>query len=210
MSDLSTLDATRPADGDPVNAGASRMREERAAILGSFGIEHALAGFHKFLLSNFVSLPAAGTAGRIAINNTPGGEQLYLDNGTAWQVLHPFWTQFKTDANSQALSAGVWTDVLTDNINVNSTSTYLALVAINLVKLTALTQFTFKVLLAGAETSPTNRSAPTYSAAVLPDVFTYYTWAYAQMAAGTSQIKVQVNAGAAATKSSCSIFSIAL
>ncbi len=82
MADLSTLDATAPADIDPASQGASQIRTERADLLGWAGVEHALTGPHKFLVGGVALRPAPGNVGRIYINTDSG--QIEYDNGSAW------------------------------------------------------------------------------------------------------------------------------
>ncbi len=86
MADLTTLDATQPSDSESAGAGASRMREERAAILGSFNLEHALAGAHAFLRGDQAARPAAGNAGRLYLNTTD--KRIERDDGAAWNIAN--------------------------------------------------------------------------------------------------------------------------
>jgi len=86
MADLSTLDPTQPPDSESAGSGASRIREERAAIIGSFNLEHALAGAHAFLRGNQGARPAAGNAGRIYLNTTD--KRIERDTGSAWNILN--------------------------------------------------------------------------------------------------------------------------
>ncbi|SRR6266849_1083595 len=95
MADLSTLDATSPADVDLVSQGAARIRETRDQTKNSFGLgsgaggtfaEHYLSGPHKFGLGSTAGRPAAGNAGRLYLN-TDGGTHLDFDNGVAWAAL---------------------------------------------------------------------------------------------------------------------------
>jgi hypothetical protein len=96
MADLSTLDATQPPDTQAVSQGAARIRETRAAILGSFGTtagaggtqtEHFWNGVHKFPNGAVGARPAAGNSGRLFINNS--ANRFQLDNGSSWVTLHP-------------------------------------------------------------------------------------------------------------------------
>jgi hypothetical protein len=85
MADLTTLDPLAPPGGEDISLGDDRIRETRAAILGSFGIEHNLSGVHKIPNGAPGALPASGNAGRVFIDTTNGYP--LLDTGSAWNLL---------------------------------------------------------------------------------------------------------------------------
>jgi len=86
MSDLSTLDPSQPSDGQQVSQGAARIRETRAATIGSYQSEHDLRGPHTFLSGDVGAEPAAGFLNRIFLNTIR--KFLERDTGAAWQTLH--------------------------------------------------------------------------------------------------------------------------
>jgi hypothetical protein len=90
MADLTTLDPTKPADGDLASAGASRMREERADLIGWSAIEHALTGAHTFKTGDgtfpaLPAVPAPGNIGRIFLDTLNG--RVLRDDGAVWRYL---------------------------------------------------------------------------------------------------------------------------
>jgi len=196
MADLSTLDATKPADSDPVSAGASRMREERSALLTSFGLEHGLAGVHKFLQSNFAGLPAAGNAGRIALDTTAGKEQLYLDDGSAWGTLHPIWVQSKSVPGNMALTASVYTEVLGDTLVLSATSNVIYLMSVVFIKAVNSCPIAIRFEVDGIDVMPFNKQAANYSVAALPDSFIFTCWGFSpSLAGGSHTISFKVHPG---------------
>src|SRR2546422_581087 len=98
MADLSTLDPTRPADTEQASQGASRIREERADLLGWAGVEHYLNGAHHFMSGDASLLPAPGNSGRIFLDTTRN--LLLRDDGTQWRMLHtlPIVRDFKLNS----------------------------------------------------------------------------------------------------------------
>lgn len=85
MADLSTLDPLAPPGSEDRSLGDDRIRETRAAILGSFGIEHALTGEHKFLMGALSGIPTAGHAGRLFVDTT--NNQVLIDDGAKWVLF---------------------------------------------------------------------------------------------------------------------------
>lgn len=204
MADLSTLDVTRPADVDPVSAGASRERETRAATVGSFGVEHDLTGVHAFLLSIFTGLPAAGNAGRIAINNVAGSEQLYLDNGTAWQILHPFNVVLAQNIGNGALS-GSFTTVVAQSINPGPALNLLVLASVNITRAVSNTTHDYQITVDSVEIPPLTRKGQNYQMSILPDTMTYNTWGYTTLTAGLHTVEFKAKVSNAATKTAATM-----
>lgn len=99
MADLTTLDPTLPPDTEVASLGASRIRDTRAAILGSFGApadngfggtqaEHHLNGPHAIPSGNIGFEPAAGNLGRLFLALLGNGQRIIrYDNGSSWISL---------------------------------------------------------------------------------------------------------------------------
>lgn len=98
MADLSTINTALPADTDLVSEGASRMRELRAAVVGSVDLEHTLTGRHQF--------PYAGTASRPTVEATAGQLFLNSDRGCIEASVFGLWGILRTVPMSYVYTAG--------------------------------------------------------------------------------------------------------
>lgn len=85
MAGLDDINPTNPAGNETPTLGDNRIRALAAKIIEAFGIEHALAGEHTFLVGSAAQRPAAGHEGRFFILTAAGvAVELQYDTGSAW------------------------------------------------------------------------------------------------------------------------------
>jgi hypothetical protein len=120
---LDTLDENRPRDSDPVSLGDDAIRETRASIKQSFGVEHYLDGQHKIPIGTTAVRPAAAKAGRLYFNTTT--QLLEFDTGTAWQPIRSV-VQAEEVNFSGALDPNVDTVILSRSYGINVNIVFVA------------------------------------------------------------------------------------
>lgn len=113
--DLSTLDPSNPQNIELARLGAGRIRDVADATITSFGVEHSLAGPHKFLVDATASRPAAGNPGRLFINTERGC--IERDTGAIWHVCRTTPPGRNTAANAVLLT-GSYQSLINVNANV--------------------------------------------------------------------------------------------
>lgn len=190
MADLSTIDITKPQDSDAVSAGASRMREERAAIVGSFSSEHSITGPHAFLLGNEAALPAAGTRGRIFLDTTQG--KILLDDGANWNFLRTTQPQLFTNSASIGMGVGFFANLLTGTLHLSQDlflGTFILAIASTQISKTAVTtdNYNFRIVINGAEAIPTGQLFPTPASNA---TFTYNVIGVSAWVSGTADVTI--------------------